>query len=202
MRQTQSQTLDDRRQKLTAKNPLFSPFTSPFSLLTSTFLLLTSLLGCGYHLAGSGVDLPPEAKTIAVPTMQNLTFEPALESVVTKYIREEFLSASRLKLIQSAGEADLLLKGTILNFNLIPISFDRDRSVVLEYRVKIDVDVRLEESASSKIIWEDPFFESTAEFFVREDTSTTRVAQDRAIAEASKHLAENLISRVLEGQRR
>ena len=172
-----------------------------FSLLVFCYMTL-SIPGCGYHLAGTGPELPPEAKSIAVPTLKNHTFEPALETIITKHIREELLTNSRLQLTHSASEADLLLNGAIKNFNLIPISFDRDRNVVIEYRVKIIVDVRLEDASSRTVLWEDAFLETTSEFLVQGDTSKTRVAQNRAIEEASKHLAEDLINRVLEGQRR
>jgi hypothetical protein len=41
--------------------------------------------------------------------------------------------------------------------------------------------------------------EATAEFSVSDDTSATRVAEDRAIQEAAQNLADDLVTRVLEG---
>ena len=157
------------------------------------------IVGCGYHLAGTGPGISADTKTIAIPTFRNHTFEPALESVVTMYVKDEFLTHSRLRVVNDTHQADLLLEGTVLNFDLIPVAFDRTRSVVIEYRVKIDVDIRLQDLRSKEILWKDPVLETTAEYFVSTDTSATRVAQDRAVAEASKRLAENLVSRVLEG---
>jgi outer membrane lipopolysaccharide assembly protein LptE/RlpB len=167
-----------------------------FFLASSLTLFVT---GCGYHLAGTGPGISVDTKTIAIPTFRNHTFEPALESIMTMYVKDEFLTNSRLRVVNDSHQADLLLEGTILNFDLIPVAFDRTRSVVIEYRVKIDVDIRLQDLRSKEILWKDPILETTAEYFVSTDTSATRVAQDRAVAEASKHLAENLVSRVLEG---
>ena len=171
------------------------------NLLTFLAFLTLKLFisGCGYRLMGAEFEFPPNAKTIAIPTFQNHTFQPALESIMTRDVREELLRSTHLQLTHTAGQADLLLKGSILNFDLIPISFDRERSVVIEYRVKIDIDAQLEDQASGKVLWQEMFLSSSAEYLVSDDTSRTRVAQDRAIAEASKHLAEELVHRLLEG---
>jgi hypothetical protein len=163
------------------------------------FFILVS--GCIYQLSGSGASLPPGAETIAVPTLRNDTFEPAIEGIITQHIRDEFLTTSRLRLIGSTAEADLVLTGTIARYDRDSVSFDRERNVVVEYRVRIYVDIRLEDKQSGKTLWEDSMIEATAEYLVSEDPSATRVAHDRAVAEASRHLAQDLAMRVLEGGR-
>ena len=168
-------------------------------LLLFSFYLSIFMTGCGYHLAGTESGISPDVKTITISTFRNHTFEPALESVVTMYVKEEFLTNSRLRVVTGAGQADLLLEGTIISFSLTPIAFDQKRSVVVEYRVTIYMDIHLQDLRSREILWKDSSLETTAEYFVNADTSVTRVARDRAVAEASKHLAENLVSRVLEG---
>ena len=162
-----------------------------------TFQLFIS--GCGYRLAGTGSLLPSDAKTIAIPIFRNQTSEPALEATLTRYVKEEFLTHHRLRVINSISEADLVLKGIILSYSLTPLSFDRDTKGALEYRVKILLDITLEDLRSTKVLWREPGLETTAEFFASDDTSARQVAQDRAVAEASQHLAEELIHRVLEG---
>jgi len=154
---------------------------------------------CGYHLSGNKNTLPVEMETIAVPMVENRSFEPALEGVVTRMIRESFLTNSRLRVSESPSGADLLLTGTILNFELIPLSFDRERNVVLEYRVRIELEIQLKDQSTGKVLWKDPFIEVTAEFSVTEDTTSSRVAEDRAIQEASQNLGDDLVNRVLEG---
>ena len=199
MKNVRRQTLDVRsRIKPTRSMKLFSNFyVLP---LTSYFFLFTLLTSCGYHIAGHQVKLPPGAKTIAVPTFENNTFEPSLEKIMTNDIRKEFLTQGRLELTHSTSDADLLLSGAIMRFERVPISFDPKRSVAIEYRIKILLEVTLRDMASNEILWEDPMIETAAEYLVSEDTSTTRVAQDRAISEASRHLAQNLVTRVLEGK--
>jgi len=170
-----------------------SLFFVPFALL------LTVLPGCGYHLSGSN-RLPSEIRTIAVPVFYNETFEPSLESTVTSAVKQEFLTNSRLSVINDPSEADLILKGKIVSFGLSPLAFDRTRSVVLEYRVRIRVEVTVENRRTQKILLKKARMESSAEYRVDSaDTAANRVAQDHAIAEAGKQFAEDLVHRVLEG---
>lgn len=154
--------------------------------------------GCGYHIAGTGSGLPPGYQTITIPTFRNETFEPVLESVITSFVKGEFLTTGRLRLTNSS-QADLLLEGTLIDFERIPISFNQSTSTVIEYRIRMTVEIILHDLKTDKVVWDDQPLITTAEYFVNPDTSATRVAQDRAVAEASKHLAETLVARVLEG---
>jgi hypothetical protein len=71
--------------------------------------------------------------------------------------------------------------------------------VVLEYRVHIRAAVSVEDARKQKVFWKDPGMEAMAEYLVNTDTAANRVAEDHAIAEASKQFAENVVHRVLEG---
>lgn len=167
-------------------------------LLASHSLLLTLTSGCGYRVAGR-VELPPDSRTIAVPVFYNKTFEPILEQSMTSAVKQEFNTNGRLAVVNNPRDADLVLKGTILSYGLTPLSFDRNQSVVMEYRVHIKVRVVLEDSRTQTILMEEPELEAVAEYLVHPDTSANRVAQDRAIQEAGRLFAENVVSRILEG---
>jgi outer membrane lipopolysaccharide assembly protein LptE/RlpB len=173
--------------------------TLHISRLASYVILLTLCSGCGYQLAGGKGSIPSSMRTISIPTVSNQTFEPNIEGIVTHEIREAFIRNSRLRVMDSTNDSDLALKGTIVNFELIPMSFDRERNVALEYQIKIDLEFQLEDTSDGKVLWTDPMQEATAEFSVTVDTTSTRVAEDRAIREASRNLAENMVHRVLEG---
>ncbi|HLB95135.1 MAG TPA: LptE family protein [Nitrospiria bacterium] len=190
------------RQKLEVRSQKRATIIILFSLLTSYLLLPTFLSGCGYRQVEPGLPLPLDAKTIAIPTFRNQTFESALESTLTTYVKEEFITSNRFGVTNNPDEADLVLKGIIQSFGLTPLSIDQTTGRVLEYRVKIVLDITLEDPKSQKVLWRESSLETTAEFFAGADPSATRVAQNRAVAEAGKHLAEELVSRVLEGESR
>ena len=168
--------------------------TFPFG----AFLIFLVLTGCGYHTAGP-VMLPAGTETISIPVFRNQTFEPILENAVTFAVKQEFLGNGRLTVVNNPQEADLILNGTIVSYGLTPLSFDRTRSVVMEYRVRIRVSVTLEDGRTRKVLWQDPSMETEADYRVQPDTSATRVAQDRAIEQAGRRFAENVLNRVLEG---
>jgi len=169
-----------------------------FSLLIVQAFFLLLLNGCGYHTTGA-VKLQSDHETIAVPVFFNETFEPTLENAVTTAVKQEFLTNSRLRVVNDPGDADLVLKGTVTSFGLTPLAFDPSTSVVIEYRIRIRTSVQLEDRRNQSILWQDPGMETSADYIVNPDTSANRVAQDHAIAEASKLLAENVVHRVLEG---
>ncbi|HEY5649137.1 MAG TPA: LptE family protein [Nitrospiria bacterium] len=161
-------------------------------------LILSGLTACGYRTAGKP-EIPPDSQTIAVPVFYNQTFEPILENSMTSAVKDEFLTNGRLRVVNEADQADLVLRGTILSYGLTPLSFDQTRSVVLEYRVHIRVRVVLEDSRTQRVLMEEPAMEAVAEYLVHPDTSAGRVAQDQAIEKAGRLFAENVVSRILEG---
>ena len=181
------------------------PLRNKKELLFFTQLIFMSLLllisGCGYQLGKVVINLPENVRTISIPTFQNHSFEPAIENIITRQVRQAFLASSRLELINNTQEADLLIEGSVTAFDLFPLSIDRNRNVVIENRIKISLDIRLRGSEEDQTIWHDPHLETTAVFLVQEDPSATRVARDRAILEASEHFAEDLVHRVFEGSR-
>jgi outer membrane lipopolysaccharide assembly protein LptE/RlpB len=154
--------------------------------------------GCGYHLSGSN-RLPSDIETVAVPVFHNNTFEPTLENAVTAAVKQEFLTTSRLKVVNDPDQADLVVKGTIVSYGLTPLSFDSSRTVVLEYRLHIRAAVSVEAPRTKKVFWTDPGMEAVAEYLVNPDTAANQVAENHAIEEASKQFAENVVHRVLEG---
>jgi hypothetical protein len=167
---------------------------------------LLLIFGCGYQFVGRASGLPPEIRRIAFPTFENDTFEPLLDERLTEAVKKGFMARPRLQVVNSTYDADAVFKGRIKSFHLVPLSFDSQNEAA-EYRVKILADFSLQNSRDQKILWQEKMMETTAEYFViqdplsptRVDIARTRDAEDRAIAEAAKVLADNLVSRVLEG---
>jgi len=177
---------------------------------SGSFLLLLGglllILSCGYQFVGRASILPSEVRKIAVPLIENTTFEPLLDERLTEAIKKGFMARPRLQVVNSTSEANAVLKGKIIAFRLVPLSFDPQNQAA-EYRVKILADFALQDVRDQKILWQEKMMETTAEYFViqdsadptRADIARTRDAEDRAVAEAAKVLAENLVSQILEG---
>lgn len=172
-----------------------------FSFLS---LSLNLSSGCGYHLVEYDRSSSLQSKRIAIPTFYNDTFEPLIERKITGFIKEEFVSRGSLQIVNDPAMADLTLTGRITGFRLIPISFTKD-SRVREYRVSIAVDIDLIDKTGNpnqkdkRYILTEKGREVTAEYLVTDDLSANRAAEDRAIEEAERLFAEDLVSQILEG---
>ncbi len=164
------------------------------------FLALLSATSCGYHATPVGGVVPESVKTIAIPGFINGTNEPYVDVEVTRAVVEEFLTDGRLKVV-SLDDADIVLRGRVISFELIPQSYTVD-SYVQQYMVNMKVDVTLEEAKTRKIMWQE---KGLSTVFVSSypvsigDITATKIVKDGAIKNASKDIASTLRSRVLEG---
>ena len=175
---------------------------TPFIVLLSLLLLISS---CGYGFRPSGGIVPEGAKNIAILTFVNNTNEPYVDVEVTKAVVNEFIADGRLQVVGPEG-ADMVLRGTVTAFNMIPQSYTVD-SYVQQYMVSIIVAVSLEDIKAHKILLQEKGISSV---FISSypvsyssnkdvDITATKIAKDAAVKKASQDIALTLRSRVLEG---
>ncbi len=161
--------------------------------------LAMALVSCGYSM-GRTVALNEGSslgyQTIAIPMFANETFEPLIEREVTSALKEEVAYDGRLKLVD-ADEADLVVEGSVVRFELQPLTFDAaDR--ILEYRLSIVSRVTVKDTSGDKVVWKDSAIESFADYRVTEDVTKSKINKDEAIKKASRNFAENFVIKVLE----
>jgi outer membrane lipopolysaccharide assembly protein LptE/RlpB len=124
---------------------------SEVSLFAAAALVL-ALGGCGYHFGASGSNLPSGAQTIYVARFTNHTRQTGLNDVFMRYLNDEIALHRRLRLVDSATEADLELSGTILAITTLPSSFNS----VLEptiYNQSMTVSAQLKDLRNNRVIW-------------------------------------------------
>jgi TolB-like protein len=147
-------------------------------------LLLAALLSlrCGYRLAGHGKNLPPGVMTIAIPAFKNQTARPQAEQFVTFAVREEFIRRSRLRLVESAADADLLLEGTVTAFDTTPLSYSEAGAANL-YEVRLTLEVRLVDMRTGEMVYQgkglsfqETYDTDSDDFFSQESGSLDRIA--------------------------
>jgi outer membrane lipopolysaccharide assembly protein LptE/RlpB len=168
-------------------------------------LLAAGTISCGYHLSGTGSLVPPGTETIAVPSFVNSTNEPYVDVEVTKAVIDEFIADGRLHVVD-VEVADLVLRGRTVKYEAIPVSYTAS-TYVQQYRVRLVVDVVLEDLRSKKVLWQEKGIEAVfiSDYAVlynaagQVDITTTKILKERAITRASQDIALTLRSRVLEG---
>lgn len=170
---------------------------APLNFALFLFLIVAA---CGYQAGGGGarfndVDSAAAGRTIAIPLFENTTFEPILEKRVTETFKETFYSRG-WKVVSDQSSASFVLTGTINRFERIPVSLNQE-GLAEEFRVKIGMELRLLDSESGQKRNGKPDLlkrvsEGVADYIARADVAADRVAEDRAIREAGRKMAEQI----------
>ncbi len=152
-------------------------------------LLLVSLAGCGYH-SGIRSEMASPDRTIAIPVFENATFEPLLENRVSEGFKETFLRQG-WQVVAKPDQAPLTLSGRVIRFDRVPISLNRIGQAQ-EYRITIGLEYAFLSSKETPPSKQKDHAEASAEYIASSDPITDRVAEDRAIREAGRRLAERV----------
>ncbi|HEX8153133.1 MAG TPA: LptE family protein [Thermoanaerobaculia bacterium] len=159
---------------------------------------LLGVMGCGYALVGRGNLLDPTVKTIEVPAFVNRTTRVELEQRVTQAVADEFVSRGRLRLVNNTKEADVVLRGSIDTFDLIPIAYDQGRAT--QYQISITAKIELVDHRNSdKVLWSNDQYRFTENYRVNLDATSAFDQESRAIIDIAERFAETLVTNLLEG---
>jgi outer membrane lipopolysaccharide assembly protein LptE/RlpB len=154
--------------------------------------------GCGYALVGQGSSLPPSIKVVEFTTLENRTQRVGLEQRLSAEITRELVSRGRFKVQASAAGADASLTGTVLAFNLYPVSFD-PQGIATDYQVSITARVALNAIPGGEAIWENPAFTFRGNYQFNETAATFSDRENDAIDRVADRFAQSLVTSMLEG---
>ena len=156
-------------------------------------LCVLGLNGCiGY---GLGTTLPPDIRSVHVPTFVNETDEPQLEIRTTSATISELQKDGTLR-IAHKDQADALLEVTLKKYEVIPIRYDRDESTTpKEHRIQITALVVLTKTADQKVLVDNHAVLGESTFEIITDLTS---AKRRALPKAAKDLAHNVVESVVE----
>jgi len=156
-------------------------------------LLATLLLsGCmGYRLGGTR---PEGIETVFVAPVVNQTTEPAIELQVTHALRQRIQFDGRLKLVNSADEADAVMEVVLTKYRLRAIAFrDNLRTTAEQYRIRITAESTLKDAQTGKAITESKTYGETTFHFESDLTTSKRNALPRATQELAKFIVDDLV---------
>ncbi len=160
------------------------------------------LAGCGYTLVGRASNIPEDIQNVYVEPLENATPRPQVEQILTQAISDELLTRRRFSVVNSAAEANALLRGTVLTFNVRPVTFDDD-GLANNFEISITADMKFQRPPAGteeegEIIWsnsrylfrQDYPLEEGSDYFDRENL---------AIEETAVRFAETMVTDLLEG---
>jgi outer membrane lipopolysaccharide assembly protein LptE/RlpB len=119
------------------------------------WFLCLALSGCGYQFGGGGNLLPNDAQTIFVEPFINRSREVGLAPELTTAIRSEFYRRGRLRPVDQAEQADLILSGVVRALNSQTSSVNRHNEA-LQYESHLVLDVNLRRREPNEILWRGP----------------------------------------------
>ncbi len=163
-------------------------------------LLLAEVSGCGYHLVGTTSFLPEDIKTLYVEKFVNQTKWVDMDQRLMEALTLEWVRRRRLQLVDTPGQADVVLSGTIQRLAVIPVSYD-DQGRANEYQMSLQAVVQLKDvrSEEAEILWEDKAFSRRTSYAVDPVAVNYFDRQNVAMDELSSDFAGALVTAVLEG---
>ena len=158
--------------------------------------VLTALVvaGCGYSFRA---NLPPGIRAVHIPVLENRTQEPGIEDLVTQALTQAVVTGGRLR-IAAAAEADARLEGSIVEYALSSLAFDRSSNVT-QYRLRIALKLTLRDLRKNEVIWTVDRAEDQADFQVAGQIPVTLVRQEDALRRAAIEVSRAIVSLAFEG---
>ena len=133
-----------------------------FAISALLVVVLLAGSGCGYSTRSS---LDEKYQTIFVPAFQNMSREYDLQAPLTNAVIRKFMNDSRLQVVDRA-EADLVLEGVILDYQLKGITYD-EKDEVTQFLCVVVAGARLKDQATGTVLWEEPRMAGETSFYTR-----------------------------------
>lgn len=168
------------------------------SLLCLCFALMFDV--CGYKRAGKGASLPPNIKTLAIPTFKNTSLKYRVEQRFTRAVTDEVLRRARaLHVTSTTDGADAVLTGDIRNFHAGGALLD-DQGRTRVWDVTIVVSVTVRELKTNKIIYSNPRMVFEGEYELSDDPQSFFNEENPAVDRIARRFAESIVSTIMEGR--
>ncbi len=182
------------------RTELFNLGTIASGLLVVAVVMLG---GCGYALAGRASNLPEDVNKIYVQTLENETSRAQVEQFLTQAISDELLTRRRFNVVNSAGEADAILQGKVLTFNVRPLTFDGD-GLATNFEIAITADMKFARRPGpgedeGEVLWSNSRYVFREDYPLEDDQATFFDRENIAIEETSVTFAETMVTDLLEG---
>jgi hypothetical protein len=170
-------------------------------------LSLSMFMGCGYHFRATGQPIGIRISSLAIPLVTSTSSSLGFEGDLTRIIREEFISHSKIPLVPER-EAAAVLVGSVYEIKTEPLSFSLDQKTVdgqvtthevTDTRwLKIKLDARLLDKITGQAIWENRSMEEKAVFSVTTDPLANRYNKRKALQEIAESLAKRIYAKTME----
>lgn len=154
--------------------------------------------GCGYHTTGSKIDLPQNIHSIAIPgfVSQSQTFR--IEQLLTDAVVREFDARTQYRVIHDAsGDADAVLKATVLSASATPLAYDSQTGRAASALITVSLKVTLTDR-EGKVLFDNPSYLFHDQYEISRDLPSFFQEDSPAVDRLSRDFARTLVANLLE----
>ncbi|SKA90132.1 Lipopolysaccharide-assembly [Prosthecobacter debontii] len=166
------------------------------SLFACALGLILTLTGCaGYQLGGQKPAHLSKITKLAVPTFENRTLEPRLNSLVTNAIIKQLQNSGGYEIV-SIDNAEAVMEGQVVNVDRSQFRSDR-RNVLRtsQLLLKLRADYTIKETGSNTVIHRG---RASADSYTILD-SNIQNSEAQALEDAAQRMALNVAADLTEG---
>lgn len=149
-------------------------------------LLFTLNLGCPYSFSN---QLPNHLKTVAVPLLEDKTFEFGLKERFTNSIIDQFMQSNVLK-VTDLQHADSVFKGVIKSYKKQASSYDSDEKVKA-YEIVIKIEIEFKDLKKDKIIYKNSNYTARAQYNIG---GSEEEAKNVLVSDTAKKLVQEALT--------
>lgn len=162
-------------------------------------LFLQSLTGCGYALVGrASSNVPADVREVYVRPLENRTQRTQVEQALTRAIADEMVTRNRFSVVGGAEGADAELSGTVVGFDVRPVTFDASGRAT-QYEIVVLAQIAFKRVGSDDVIWSNDRYVFRESYEIEATETAYFDREDEAIEEAAERFAETMVSDLLEG---
>jgi len=188
------------------------------SVLVLTLLVL--ITSCGYHTSGASSVLPPDVKTLAIPSFQNQTHTYHVETGLTSAVIREFNTRTHYRVIQASpppaaasaassatpsatpsvtpsDEADATLQGTVLSAQVAPVAYDSVTGRASTGLVTLVIRVTLT-ARDGRVLYSNPNYVFRDQYQISNELASFFEEQGPALERLERDFSRTLVSNILE----
>jgi hypothetical protein len=154
--------------------------------------------GCGYHTAGSQVELPQNIHNIAIPGFVSHSQTFRIEQLLTDAVVREFNARTQYHVLHEAnGDADAVLKATVLSATATPLVYDSTTGRAINALITVSIQVTLTDR-QGKVLFENPSYLFHEQYEISSDLASFFEEDSPAVDRLSRDFAHTLVANILE----
>jgi hypothetical protein len=170
------------------------------NIIRTIFICFATLLFlcCGYSFAPQGEHIDKRIQKVYVESFGNKTPQAEIENYVRTAFINQFIQYSRLKVVGSVEDADATVKGNIINFNTVALSY-RANTLAAEERATVTMELTFRERESGKIIWSAKNINGTVEYKLEDNINLFPIIRKSALTKLANDTAEKAFNLMMAG---